>query len=181
VWPRPGRVLLAARSATFDQLAEAIDGAFARWDRNHLHEFTLADGTPVSPLRSWDGEEPEGMVDGSTARLGRLRLGEQFAYVFDLGDNCQHLCTVGPRLADPVEVLGVVPRRPVPCWGGRDPRPVRPRLGRRRRQRRGPARAGRAVGSPADPVLMGTPTRRPGVVPPAGQDGGAIRYRDLVP
>jgi len=118
LWPRPGRVLIASRSASFEQLAEAIDGAFARWDRSHLHEFTLADGTPISPLRWRDGEEPDGMIDGSTARLGRLRLGEQFAYVFDLGDNWQHLCTVAPRLADPLETLGTVPDRPVPCGGG---------------------------------------------------------------
>ena len=117
LWPRPGRVLIASRSATFEQLAEAIDGAFARWDRSHLHEFTLADGTPISPLRWWDGEEPEGTVDGSKARLGLLRLGEQFAYVFDLGDNWQHLCTVAPKLADPLETLGTVPDRPVPCGG----------------------------------------------------------------
>ena len=64
---RPGRVMIAAGSATFEQFATAIDDAFARWDRNHLPK----------------------------ARLGRLRLGEQFAYVFDLGDNWQHLCTVG--------------------------------------------------------------------------------------
>jgi hypothetical protein len=50
VWPPslPGRVLIASRSATFEQLARAIDDVFARWDRSHLHEFTLADGTPVS-------------------------------------------------------------------------------------------------------------------------------------
>src|SRR6266568_2900149 len=44
-WPRPGRVFAAARRHTFAQLAEAIDDAFARWDRAHLHDFTLADGT----------------------------------------------------------------------------------------------------------------------------------------
>ena len=48
-WPRPGRVVIASRSATFEQLATAIDDAFARWDRNHLHEFTLADGTIITP------------------------------------------------------------------------------------------------------------------------------------
>jgi hypothetical protein len=33
-----------------------------------------------------EGDEPHGSLDGSRARLGRLRPGEQFAYVFDLGD-----------------------------------------------------------------------------------------------
>ena len=120
LWPRPGRTLIACRSATFEQFAEAIDDAFARWDRSHLHEFTLADGTAVSPAKWWDGDEPDGSLDGSKARLGRLRLGEQFAYVFDLGDYWQHLCTVGPQLADPVETLGVVSDRPLPCWGWGD-------------------------------------------------------------
>ena len=117
LWPRPGRVLVASRSATFEELATAINDAFARWDRAHLHEFTLADGTPLSPCRWWDEDEPERTIDGSKARLGRLKLGEQFAYVFDLGDNWQHLCTVGLKLADPMETLGTVPDRPLPCWG----------------------------------------------------------------
>jgi hypothetical protein len=116
-WPRPGRILAAARTTTFEQLADAIDDAFARWDRNHLHEFTLADGTAISPARWWKGEEPERSLDGSTVRLGRLRPGEQFAAVFDLGDNWQHLCTVASRRVDPLEVLGVIPEKPLPFWG----------------------------------------------------------------
>jgi hypothetical protein len=66
--------MIASRSTTFEQFATAIDDAFARWDRNHLHEFTFADGTPVSPASTWDGDEREGTLDGSKARLGRLRL-----------------------------------------------------------------------------------------------------------
>ena len=91
--------------------------SFARWDGNHLHEFTLADGTVITPHRWWDGEEPDRSLDGAKTRLGRLRLSEQFTYVFDLGDNCQHLCTVGPKLADPLESLGTVPDGPLSCWG----------------------------------------------------------------
>lgn len=117
LWPRPGRVLIAARTATFEQLGKAIDDAFARWDHNHLHEFTLADGTVIIPARWRDGEEPEGSLDGAKARLGRLRPGEQFAYTFDLGDNWQHLCTVAPQRADPLETLGIIPVGPLPCWG----------------------------------------------------------------
>jgi hypothetical protein len=100
--------LIAARTATFEQLGKAIDDAFARWDHNHLHEFTLADGTVIIPARWRDGEEPDGSLDGTKARLGRLRPGEQFAYTFDLGDNWQHLCTVAPQRADPLETLGII-------------------------------------------------------------------------
>jgi Plasmid pRiA4b ORF-3-like protein len=120
LWPRPGRVLIAARITTFEQLGNAIDDAFARWDHNHLHEFTLADGTMITPARWWDGEEPEGSLNGANVRLGRLRPGEQFAYTFDLGDNWQHLCTVAPQRADPLETLGIIPDRPLPCWGWGD-------------------------------------------------------------
>ena len=96
------------------------EDSFITAGRSHLHEFTLADATVITPHRWWDGEEPEGSLDGAGTRLGRLRLGEQFAYVFDLGDNWQHLCTVGPKLADPVETLGIVPDRPLPFWGWGD-------------------------------------------------------------
>jgi hypothetical protein len=112
-------VLIAVRTATFEQLGKAIDDAFARWDHNHLHEFTLVDGTVIIPARWWDGEKPEGSLDGAKARLGRLRPGEQFAYTFDLGDNWQHLCTVAPQRADPLETLGIIPVGSLPCrgWG----------------------------------------------------------------
>jgi Plasmid pRiA4b ORF-3-like protein len=120
LWPRPGRMLIAARTATFEQLGKAIDDAFARWDHNHLHEFTLADGTVIIPARWWDGEEPQRSVDGAKARLGRLRPAEQFAYTFDLGDNRQHLCTVAPQRADPLETLGIIPDKPLPCLSSRE-------------------------------------------------------------
>jgi hypothetical protein len=120
LWPRPGRVMLAARSTTFERFAAAIDDAFARWDRSHLHEFTLADGTTISPTRWWDGEESEGMLDGAKVNLSRLKPGERFAYVFDLGDDWQHLCTVADKRVDPLEVYGAVPDRPVPYWGWGD-------------------------------------------------------------
>jgi hypothetical protein len=80
-WPKPGRVLIAARTGTFEQLGKAIDDAFARWDHHHLHEFILAGGTVIIPTRWWDGEGPEGSLDG--AAKGRPRPGEQFAYTFD--------------------------------------------------------------------------------------------------
>lgn len=117
VWPRPGRVFAAARSHVFAQLAEAIDLAFGRWDLAHLHMFTLADGTGVSPLQWWHGEAPAGTLDGRTTKLSRLQAGEQFAYVFDLGDDWAHLCTVADKRIDPREELGATPSRPVPFWG----------------------------------------------------------------
>lgn len=119
LWPRPGRLFAAARSHSFAQLAEAIDDGFARWDRAHLHEFELADGTRLTtPYEDW--EEPGLALDDRRVHLGRLRPGERFVYVFDFGDHWAHLCTVGPLRIDPDEALGLVPDAPLPYWGWGD-------------------------------------------------------------
>lgn len=116
VWPRPGRIFAAARTHTFAQLAEAIDDAFARWDRSHLHDFTLADGTRLTtPHVDWQEAGPAS--DDRRTTLGRLRLGEQFVYVFDFGDDWTHLCTVGDERIDPLDELGMLPHGPLPCFG----------------------------------------------------------------
>ena len=66
-WPRPGRIFAASRSHTFKQLADAIDDAFARWDRSHLQEFTLADGRRLcDPEPDW---EIEGEVTGPAPKM----------------------------------------------------------------------------------------------------------------
>lgn len=118
-WPRPGRIFAAARTHSFAQLAGAIDDAFARWDRAHLHDFTLADGTRLTTPTRWD--EPEDRVlDDRRVKLSRLRPGEQFVYVFDLGDDWAHLCTVGGDRVDPLETLGIMPAQPLPYWGWGD-------------------------------------------------------------
>lgn len=116
LWPRPGRIFAAARTHTFKVLADAIDDAFARWDRAHLQEFTLHDRTRIAdPDPEWD--EPGETLDQRRVKLSRLSLGEQFVYVFDLGDDWAHLCTVAEVRIDPLETLGIVPDRPLPYWG----------------------------------------------------------------
>ena len=75
-WPRPGRIFAAARSHTFDQLATAIDLAFARWDLAHMHTFTQLGGAQATPLDQWDGDAPDGSVDSATTKLSRLKPGE---------------------------------------------------------------------------------------------------------
>jgi hypothetical protein len=116
LWPRPGRVFAAAKSHTFADLADAIDAAFARWDRSHLHEFLLADGTRLSvPDPDWD--EPDEALDDRRTKLSKLERGEQFVYTFDLGDDWAHLCTVGDDWIDPAEERGIVSRGPLPCGG----------------------------------------------------------------
>jgi len=118
--PRPGRTFAAARGHTFKQLADAIDDSLARWDRSHLQQFTLADQTLLCDL------DPDWEIDGEITgdywkvRLSRLRPGEQFVYVFDLGDDWAHLCTVGSEGIDSLEVLGIIPGTPLPYGGWGD-------------------------------------------------------------
>jgi hypothetical protein len=59
--PPPGRIFMVGPSTTFGQLSEAIDVAFARWDRSHLHVFELPDGRMLG-FASDDGED-DGWLD----------------------------------------------------------------------------------------------------------------------
>ena len=118
-WPRPGRIFAAARTHTFEQFGAAIDDAFGRWDLAHLRLFTLADETPVCSFQVRE-EAPDGAVDSDKTKLSRLTPGEQLAYVFDMGDDWAHLCTVDVQRIDPAEALGIVPGKPLPYWGWGD-------------------------------------------------------------
>ena len=116
-WPRPGRVFAAAPSHTFAEMADAIDTAFARWDRAHLNEFRLADETRIgTPDADWGDEE---ILDERKTKLSRLAAGDKFLYVFDFGDGWHHLCTVGDAKIDPLDELGIKPSMPLPYagWG----------------------------------------------------------------
>lgn len=122
--PRPGRRFAVSPSFTFDEFGRAIDLAFARWDLSHLRQFTLEDGTlvvddeMVHELRAsafGGGAIPRTVL--LSAKVGRqLKVGSRFRYVFDLGDNWTHSCTVEGHV-DPLEVLGVIPDRPMAYWG----------------------------------------------------------------
>ncbi|MFE5563373.1 hypothetical protein ACFQ68_00170 [Amycolatopsis japonica] len=152
LWPRPGRIFAAARSHTFAALATAIDDAFARWDRSHLHQFEFADGRRIG-RPDWEGDEDDDLLDARKLTLGKLAAGEQFVFVFDLGDNWAHLCTVGPQRIDPLEQLGIEPDRPLPYWGWGD---IPDQYGRRwdADDREAPV--------PPDPELADLPPLQPG-------------------
>ncbi|MDQ2737942.1 MAG: plasmid pRiA4b ORF-3 family protein [Actinomycetota bacterium] len=116
LWPRPGRIFAAARSHSFADLATATDDAFARWDRAHLHMFDLGEPGGLLVDQYWD-DPPEDSRADAAVKLSTLTAGQQFAYVFDLGDNWAHLCTVGAERIDPLDTLGITPDRPMPYWG----------------------------------------------------------------
>jgi Plasmid pRiA4b ORF-3-like protein len=115
-WPRPGRIFAAALSHRFSQLADAVNIAFARWDRAHLYQFVLADGRRIGQPE-FDELDDDGYIDGATTPLSTLTLGEQFVYEFDFGDSWMHLCTVGQARIDPAKELGINPAEPLPYWG----------------------------------------------------------------
>ena len=123
-WPYPGRIFAVGPSHSFEDFADAINTAFARWDRSHLSQFTLADGTELcDPAFEHDlagslrGPITQ-LVDMSTLKVVRtVGLGEVFRFVFDLGDYWVHQCTVDTFKVDPLEVLGIRPKGPLAYWG----------------------------------------------------------------
>lgn len=116
--PPPGRVFIVGGGHSFRQLAEAIDVAFARWDPGHLHEFELPDGRRLGYV---DDEDPDSgwLGDDLFAVTGAVGPGEEFTYVFDLGEHWLHRCTVLDDGVDPVAEFGESPSAPAPIigWG----------------------------------------------------------------
>lgn len=125
LWPWPGRIFAVGPRHTFEDLAEAINDAFARWDRSHLSMFTLADGRVVTDEGT--GAEMVGAISGgplvasldiASAGVARtVALGAEFQFTFDLGDDWTHRCVVAEQKIDPMEVLGIQPTAPLPYWG----------------------------------------------------------------
>jgi hypothetical protein len=149
-WPRPGRLFAAAPAHSFGQLATAIDDAFARWDRSHLHEFELADGTRIGMV---DEDSDEEVLDETRETLRRLQASQQFLYTFDFGDDWVHLCTVVNTSVDPLDTLGLIPKAPLPFFGWGD---VPDQYGRRWAGDDSETRV------PEDPELTDLPPLRPG-------------------
>jgi hypothetical protein len=124
LWPWPGRVFAVGPTHTFLALADAINDAFARWDRSHLSVFTLADGRVVTDEETGAEMATSAFgplvvpVDMAKAKVTRLLVpGDELQFTFDLGDNWTHRCVVGDEKIDPIEVLGIRPDAPLPYWG----------------------------------------------------------------
>ena len=125
LWPYPGRVFAVGPAHTFLDLARAIDNAFARWDLSHLSSFTLADGRVVADAKTGAelattaiGSTPAAELDiAITKVMATVGAGEQFRYVFDLGDDWTHCCTVEAGHIDPAHVLGVIWSAPTAYQG----------------------------------------------------------------
>jgi hypothetical protein len=124
LWPWPGRIIAVGPTHTFLDLAEAINDAFARWDRSHLSVFTLADGRVVTDEET--GAELATMgagpvivpLDSAVTKVARtLEPGAEFQFTFDLGDNWTYRCVLGQQKVDPLEVLGIHPAAPLPYFG----------------------------------------------------------------
>lgn len=115
--PSPGRVFIVGPSHTFEQFANAINAAFARWDLAHLHQFELADGRRIG-FPDDDFAPDLGWLDHTRLKVAReAKPGDAFEFVFDFGDGWTHRCTVLAEKADPMEEYGGVPRGPVAIWG----------------------------------------------------------------
>jgi hypothetical protein len=80
LWPRPGRVFVVSSLDAFHEFAEAIDDAFARWDRSHLHEFRLSQlDKSVTEFSYIDDVDQTRELDAESVRLGDvLEPGDEF-------------------------------------------------------------------------------------------------------
>jgi Plasmid pRiA4b ORF-3-like protein len=117
--PSPGRIFIVGPSHTFSALADAINAAFARWDRSHLHEFELAGGRRIGFV------DPEPFDDAVIEEQAAVKVvaavgpGDEFGFVFDFGDRWEHRCRVLADKVDPRQEWGAgpLPGQPVAIWG----------------------------------------------------------------
>jgi hypothetical protein len=114
--PPPGRTMIVGPGHTFEQLAQAINAAFARWDLSHLHQFELSDGRLVG-FPNEDFDEPKSLDHAELKVMDAIKPGDEFAFIFDFGDHWRHRCAVSKEKVDPAEVYGTWPEQPVPTWG----------------------------------------------------------------
>ena len=115
----PGRIFIVGPAHTFEQLAEAINEAFARWDLSHLHEFELAGGRRIG-FPSDDLALDLTWEDHAQLKVAtEVGPREEFTFIFDFGDGWRHRCRVLEEKADPRQEYGSgpLPKRPVATWG----------------------------------------------------------------
>lgn len=112
----PARIMLVHLEHGLDELAEAVNLAFARWDTAHAHSFEFPERRYMQA-----GVEPaeDGWEPSDEAGIGDLDLqaGDTFVYTFDFGENWRHECVVEDLDVDPEELYGMEPEVPVPVWG----------------------------------------------------------------
>ena len=115
--PPPGRVFIVGPAHTFEQLAQAINTGFARWDLSHLHQFELADGRLIGYPS--DEYAPELVwLDHARLKVAReVEPGDEFEFTFDFGDDWLHRCAVAAAKIDPLDEYGVAPPRPIAIFG----------------------------------------------------------------
>jgi Plasmid pRiA4b ORF-3-like protein len=102
--------------AQFADLAAAIVDTSALWDRTaHLHMFDLGESGGLLIDQYWD-DPPEDSRADTAVKLSTLTAGRQSAWIFDLGDNWSHRCTVGAEQIDPDDTPGITPDWPMPYW-----------------------------------------------------------------
>lgn len=116
----PGRVFVIGPAHSFAQFADAINAAFARFDRSHLHEFELADGRKIgfpddefAPEVAWE--------DHAAVKVaGAVGPTDEFVFVFDFGEGWRHRCAVMAQKVDPRDFVGPdgpLPKAPLAVFG----------------------------------------------------------------
>lgn len=97
VEPAVWRQVLVPESITLPKLHEVIQAAMG-WRDSHLHEFEINSFRYGQPDQEWDlGSDL--LLSEADVRLGKcLANCKSFTYVYDLGDDWQHLIQVEERV-----------------------------------------------------------------------------------
>lgn len=107
VWRR----LLVSADSSLDALHHALQASLG-WEDCHLHEFQCG-AQRIGPIDEWS--DPGDVLDENRVRVGDVlaECGESLRYVYDFGDDWQHVIELEEILAGPVPTG--LPR----CTGGR--------------------------------------------------------------
>ena len=107
--PEPWRRIEVPLSMTLKGLHDCIQAAFL-WDNSHLWEFEIGDrsfGIPFDGGFSLGGDAGDEPADAKKARLKDLltTVGQEFLYVYDMGDDWAHVIVVEALFEAPAEPL----------------------------------------------------------------------------
>jgi hypothetical protein len=94
--PPPGWIFIGP-SHTFAGFADAINAGFARWDLSHLHVFELMAGRRIGFVDPDPLGDDEPIEDQAAMKVAEAAgPGDEFAFVFDFGDQWEHRCRGWP-------------------------------------------------------------------------------------
>lgn len=102
--PAVWRTIRVREDLSLMQLHDRIQGAMG-WCDSHLHLFKIG-GVEYVDHSLWDDHGLLADENGVTLRSAKLKVGDTFSYVYDMGDDWSHTVTVVERTSVPPDRAG---------------------------------------------------------------------------